>query len=379
MCYVSASLYYPSFPALQQFFAVKKSSIQLSLTWFYLGSACFQILFGFVSDTFGRKPTLVSGSLLFIAGTILAIFSLNVETFWLARFMQGSGAAVFSVIWKVILGDTCDRQNFAKANSYITIAWSSLPIAMPIIGSYIQHYSNWQGNFYFMLLAGILMLSFSSFYYRESLKTPSQDSIKHIAKLYYSVITEPIFIISVICFILLDFTDIGFGVEAPFLLQTDLHLSTIVYGWCVLLVAIGSLLGGVLHHSLVGKVNGQKLVMTGAIGICSVSFIFSVMSICGIFTWWSVLAPMFLMQILLCFPFATLVATAMSAFEKRKGIASAALGVMFMLTAAGSTLLMAALPKGSPISLSCCIFIAAVLSLALLQKWKKLANFSSQS
>jgi len=136
-----------------------------------LTQALFQVPFGVMSDKIGRKPTLLVGLLIFLAGSLIAAFATDIYTLMLGRFLQGAGA-IGSVITAMI-SDLVEEEVRGKAMAIMggTIALS-FAIAMglgPIVGA------SYGVNTLFLITAGLSVLAMILLF----TKVPTPPRIKH--------------------------------------------------------------------------------------------------------------------------------------------------------------------------------------------------------
>src|SRR5690625_1748532 len=91
--------------------------------------------------------------------------------FLVARPVQGLGMGGSSSIPRAIMGDVFYGKRLFKISSYISIAASLGPAVAPILGGYIQYFSNWQMNFVLLLVLAGVVLSFVLFFFHESFRS----------------------------------------------------------------------------------------------------------------------------------------------------------------------------------------------------------------
>mgnify|MGYP000870124550 CR=1 FL=1 len=102
---LSTDLYLPSLPTLARVFASDVASVQLTLSVFLAGFACGQIVYGPLSDRYGRRPVLLGGLLMFCVGTLGCVFAHSIDRLILARFVQALGACAGPVIGRAVVRD----------------------------------------------------------------------------------------------------------------------------------------------------------------------------------------------------------------------------------------------------------------------------------
>jgi DHA1 family bicyclomycin/chloramphenicol resistance-like MFS transporter len=116
---VSISLYVPSMPALAAEFQATPGLVQQSFTIFVVGFAVAQLVYGPLSDRFGRRPVLVGGLILYIAASLVCALSADIDQFLVARLAQGLGACVGPVVVRAIVRDRFERADAVRAFAFI--------------------------------------------------------------------------------------------------------------------------------------------------------------------------------------------------------------------------------------------------------------------
>jgi DHA1 family bicyclomycin/chloramphenicol resistance-like MFS transporter len=127
----------PSLPLLAMAFAATAARVQLVLTLFLLGIAVGQLVYGPVSDRFGRRPVLITGLALFLTGTVLCGLAWSLPALIAGRVIQACGGCAGMVLGRAIVRDLFDRERAASAIATITMAMSLAPSISPAIGAYL--------------------------------------------------------------------------------------------------------------------------------------------------------------------------------------------------------------------------------------------------
>ncbi|HHL42911.1 MAG TPA: MFS transporter [Hellea balneolensis] len=125
---------------------------QWIISAFFLGLAVGQLLYGPVSDTTGRRPTIFAGLFLFILGCILSMVSTSFTMQLAGRVLQGFGAAGPRIVSLAIVRDQYEGREMAKVSSIIMGFFVVVPALAPLLGQTITHIAGWRAV-YFVLLA----------------------------------------------------------------------------------------------------------------------------------------------------------------------------------------------------------------------------------
>ncbi len=154
-------LFIPSFPNLIHEFNLSPILVQLTLSMNFLSYCVSSLFVGSMGDRFGRRPIIIGGLVVFIIGSICCVFAPSFPLLVIGRFLQGIGMAGPAVLGYVVIADITPIEKQAglmgTLNGVITFAMAFAPV----VGSYINIYFGWQGNFVVLLGLGILSLVMS--------------------------------------------------------------------------------------------------------------------------------------------------------------------------------------------------------------------------
>ncbi|WP_397362964.1 multidrug effflux MFS transporter [Olleya sp. R77988] len=130
---------------------------QLLITMIFLGLGFGQLLFGPLSDSFGRKPMVYIGFSIFAVASIVCVLSPSLEWMVFGRILQGIGLAAPRTIAIAIIRDMYKGDYMAKIMSFITTFFILVPVIAPVMGKYILNHYDWKGIFYVQLLMAFLV------------------------------------------------------------------------------------------------------------------------------------------------------------------------------------------------------------------------------
>lgn len=131
---------------------------QLLITMIFLGLGFGQLIFGPISDSFGRKPVVYIGFGVFVLASFLCIYAPNIEIMVLGRIFQGIGLSASRSISIAMIRDRFEGDYMAKIMSFVVTIFILVPIIAPSLGKFILDNYGWESIFYSQLVFGILVL-----------------------------------------------------------------------------------------------------------------------------------------------------------------------------------------------------------------------------
>jgi len=156
-------LFIPSFPELQKVFDLSPFMVQLTLSANFVSYCLCSLFIGIMGDRYNRRHVMLGSLGIFVLGSIFCVFALNFPMLILGRFLQGAGMAGPAVLAFVVIADKypIEKQSamLGMLNGVVTLAMAFAPV----VGSYVNLYFNWRGNFVILLGLGIAALIASYF------------------------------------------------------------------------------------------------------------------------------------------------------------------------------------------------------------------------
>lgn len=371
----SMDIYLPSMPHMVATLHTTITWVQLSLPFFLLAYGGCQLIYGPLTDRFGRSLLLKAGLSLYLLATLVCIFSTTIHTLLIGRLLQGLGAGAASIVSRAIMRDVFTGKALARVSAQLGMTWAMVPILAPIVGGYIQHYAGWHGNFVAMLLTGGIGLLLTLFLYKETHNSNHQQplTLKSILSNYHTVLCSRMFMANATP----QFTTYGaliaYLVAAPFLIQSTLGYSAIAFGWIACLIGGGNWLGSRFSKSF--SQTQRSLAPTAQIALFLI-FLLSVLlylfSVYHILSLAILIAPIFLMNVAGSITYPICLSASLDAIPKLSGSASALLGFGGIFIGGIVGTVMAHFPKDSAMPLSivlCILSLIGYLVFSLLRKY----------
>ena len=158
---LAMSIILPSMPGLMRVFDAGYATVQLTLTLYMIGFAAAQLVYGPLSDRFGRRPVLLSGLAVYVAGSAACLVAPSIETLIAARIVQSVGGCAGMVIVRAIIRDLYDRDQSASQIAYVTMAAVLMTMIGPVIGGYLDDLFGWRVIFAVITAFGAIVLVFA--------------------------------------------------------------------------------------------------------------------------------------------------------------------------------------------------------------------------
>ncbi len=166
---ISMDLYLPALPALTVELSAHTSVAQLTVTACLIGLAVGQLISGPISDQFGRRRILLVGVIAYIVTSVLCAVSPTIEILILVRFVQGLAGGVGIVIAQAAGRDVFDGKELIRFYGRLTVTGSIAAIVGPMLGGFLNTFTDWRGLFMFLAVLGVIILVAVLVIFRETL------------------------------------------------------------------------------------------------------------------------------------------------------------------------------------------------------------------
>jgi DHA1 family bicyclomycin/chloramphenicol resistance-like MFS transporter len=160
----------PALPDIGSAFHIDAANrLQMVLSVFLIGFGVGQFVIGPLSDSFGRRPVLIGGMILYSIASVLAIAAPSFETLLLARVLEGLGTSATRVIATSVVRDCYAGRRMASVVSLAMMVFIAVPVVAPSFGQAVMLLTQWRGIFVVLMLYGILALLWTSLRLPETL------------------------------------------------------------------------------------------------------------------------------------------------------------------------------------------------------------------
>jgi DHA1 family bicyclomycin/chloramphenicol resistance-like MFS transporter len=162
-------MYLPALPAVAADLGASTQAVQLTLTAYFIAFGVSQLVYGPLSDQMGRRPPLLIGLGIFLAGTLGCALAPDIGTLTAARFLQGLGGATVMVIPRAIIRDLHTGPEATRLMAMVMLVISVSPMLAPLAGSAVMALADWRAIFGVLALAACVSLALTVFALPETL------------------------------------------------------------------------------------------------------------------------------------------------------------------------------------------------------------------
>lgn len=323
--------YLPALPAIATHFAVDSGKVQNTLSFYLLGFAVSQLLYGRCADAYGRRNTLLAGLVTSLIGSLGCLFAPSIEALILFRLIQGLGAGAGVVIARAVARDLFSGARLAQIISYMTLFFVIAPALAPVLGSYIQHWLGWRMIFAFIILYILALTIWSVAILPETTVPTYCMNLKKWLRDYVTLLTNYNFIRHCYCSTIALAGFFAYYAVSPFLFEKIYGLSVVAYGWLAVVIGAFSAVSRYLNGVLVVRYGITQVIFWGLIMLLIGAFMMLGGFFLKIANVQAVFIPMVIFVVGAGFVFANSFAGAMKDFASMAGTASSWYGFLQIL------------------------------------------------
>jgi DHA1 family bicyclomycin/chloramphenicol resistance-like MFS transporter len=152
---------------------------QLLITMIFVGLGIGPLIFGPLSDSQGRKPTVYIGFAIFIIASFICVYASSLEMMILGRILQGVGLSAPRTISIAIIRDMYEGDYMARIMSFVTVVFILIPVIAPALGKFILDHYDWQTIFYIQIVFSLLVAFWFWKRQKETLTQEKRISFNH--------------------------------------------------------------------------------------------------------------------------------------------------------------------------------------------------------
>ena len=328
---ISLALYTPAMPTLVAEFGTSEALVKLSLALYFAGFAFTQLVCGPVSDAYGRRVTTIAFMVIYLAGSILAVFAPTIGVLIAARLLQGIGASVGVATARAIVRDQFTGETSSRIMNTIGIILAIGPAVSPTIGGLMLDLSGWHSLFLLMAGFGVAVIGVTIAFMQETIiPDPTRIRPKNIAAAYRQLAGDRHFLATSLTVAGSVGALYTLATVLPFVLIDVAGLSPTEYGIGMLAQSGSFFSGSVAARFLMARFGAYRLVPIGLglIGIGAVAVVVSIQFLP--ITYASIMVPVAFYAFGIAFVMPAMTTASLAPFPHMAGAASAMMGFIQM-------------------------------------------------
>lgn len=256
----------PAIPALSADFAVPYGTAQMIVSVYLVGFSVAQLVYGPLSDRFGRKPVLLVGVGLFLVATAICAVARSIESLLLARAMQAVGGVAGMVLSRAIVADCFGRDRAAAVLGYITMAIVICSLASPMAGGFFSTGWGWRVGFAALLLPALFVLLAVHFRLRETNLNPQASiSLGGLTRAYGALLRQRNFMALATALALNSASWFAFVATMPYIVVTQLGRPAHDYGLLIAIVSLSYVAGNFLAGRYSMRIGARRMMAAGVV------------------------------------------------------------------------------------------------------------------
>lgn len=330
--------YLPAFSGIAADLQATPLQIQQTLSAYLFAFAFMSLFHGALSDSFGRRPVVLTGVAVFTLASVGCALSTDITHLIFFRALQGLATGAGIVVSRAVIRDMFPPADAQRVMSQVTLFFGVAPAIAPIIGGFLFVHAGWHAVFWFLAGIGVLLWVSNWWLLPETLHVSQRQvlSVRHLMQGYWQLGTNPRFLLLALA------SGIPFNgmflyvLSAPTFLGEHLQLAPTQFFWFFVCTISGIMGGAWLSGRLAGRIAPERQVRIGLAIMLAVSVINVVANLLfkahvswslfpiGLYSLgWAMMTPVVTLMVLDLFPERRGMAASMQAF-----VGSAANGVV---------------------------------------------------
>ncbi len=334
---ITTDLYLPALPALTSSFAATLSQAQLTLSALLLAFGVSQLLWGPLSDRFGRRPVLLCGLVAYLLAAIGSALAPSMDQLVVWRILQGVGMGAVVMCARALVRDLYQPQDGARIMSKGLTGLGVLACVSAPLGGLLAQFYGWRAALLAVAVFGALALALIALRFKETMPHKNLNAMQPAVLLqtWRKILSNPTFL----AFSALSVASYGglftFLASSSFVFITLLGLSKAQFGMAMLFTSLSYVTGTfVCRRWLVRFGVQQTVAMAGGISLCG-GTLMGLLAWAGVVSVWSIMGPLGLFMVGHGIHQPCGQSGAIGPFPKSAGAASALNGFLMMLAAFG--------------------------------------------
>ncbi|QGP86444.1 Bcr/CflA family efflux MFS transporter [Gordonia sp. 135] len=357
---IATDLYLPSFIDVQDALHTDATHVQLTLTAFLIGVGVGQVIWGPISDRFGRRLPLIIGSAGAVIAGVVVVAAPNIEVLIGARFVQALAAASGMVIARAVIADLLRGFAGARSMTLMMSIQSLAPVIAPLVGGVLAGHVPWRGILAVILATAVLQLIGAVTSVPETLPQERRAPRLRFGDLL-GRLKRPAFMAYVLTQAFAFGALMAYISSSSFVYQNVIGTSELVYGCAFAVNALGMMGGGLISSRLARRQVHPATTIKRSLPVL-------ILAACGVLgaavssVPVLLVVPLFVLATAIGFIFGNAAALAMEHTHDAAGAGSAMLGGIMFLVGGALSPLGGLAGDDTAVPMACIMIVSSILT-----------------
>lgn len=263
---LATDMYLPAIPLLQKIWRQPLAIVNLTLVGFFVSYCVFLLIYGPLSDRYGRKPPLLAGIVLFIVASVFCALSGSVTALIFFRILQAAGAAAAATLCMAMTKDLYVSEERVRILAWMGVIMPLAPAVAPILGGWMMIWLSWR--WIFVCQAGVAVIALIGVLrIREPLEHRSSTGALETAKIYLHLFRNRRYMAYALMVSLIVLPHFAFIAGSADVYITRFGLSEQVFGYLFAINALALMMGSLLCTRLLHRMPPGRVMTLGFAGV----------------------------------------------------------------------------------------------------------------
>lgn len=294
----ATDMYLASFGSMQRDLAASASSVQLTLTLFFLGMGAGQLVLGAVSDTLGRRRVLLTTLSVFTTAGLLMVFTPSIEALISLRLLQGFSGAAGIVIARAVAADLSEGPTAVRALSLIAMVSGLGPLLAPVAGGFTHEWWGWRGTLAALAAVSLIMLVVAWRWIPESLPPERRlrGGLSRTFATFGRLLGNPRYVAYLVTLMFGFATMIAYISASPFVAQEVLSMTPLEFSLGFAMSASGLILASLANARVAPRVGPPRAIAIALGALVAGSLSMLVLTLTGALSVWGFIVSAFVLS-----------------------------------------------------------------------------------
>lgn len=274
---ISETIYTPSLPDIAVALGATNSSVQLTLSIYFIGFALGVFSWGWLSDFIGRRSSMLAGLLVYGMGSLMCFYSESIHLLLVSLFIQAFGAATGSIITQTILRESVSGNKRHVMFAQISAVIAFTPAVGPLIGGWVDQAFGFRAVFFTLVMMSVLLFMYAFWKLPETTDVSMRKKVA-ILPIVKKMLALPRVLVFGLLIGGINGILFSYYAEAPFIFIEHFQISPGVYGFLGIIVALASIVGAMISKRLLTLYAPEKIIHIGCLVMASGALLLTIAS-----------------------------------------------------------------------------------------------------